>query len=265
MERGVAVTPSTTRRPDVEVEVVPIRREFALSDVVRLRRAWRYFRRRRFDFVQTHTPKASFLGLPAARLSGTTAIYTIHGALYFRDNSRRGQRAGLAVRALVLRVGRRGARPEPRGRGGPAPGPALPRPPRSATSATASCSTASPSRWRRRRDLVAAHRAHGEPPGAGEGVRRLPGLARALPGGPTSSTWGRSSPTSATPCQRRRSRRGGRVRRRSSGPSTTSGPTWPPPMSWSCLRIARASPGWPWRPPPPVGPSSPTTCAACAR
>jgi glycosyltransferase involved in cell wall biosynthesis len=70
------------------VEVVPIRREFALSDVVAFVRLWRYFRRQRFDFAQTHTPKASFLGLPAARLAGTTAIYTIHGALYFRDNGR---------------------------------------------------------------------------------------------------------------------------------------------------------------------------------
>jgi glycosyltransferase involved in cell wall biosynthesis len=70
------------------VEVVPIRREFALSDVVAFVRLWRYFRREHFDFVQTHTPKASFLGLPAARLSGTTAIYTIHGALFFRDNGR---------------------------------------------------------------------------------------------------------------------------------------------------------------------------------
>jgi len=69
------------------VTVVPIRREFSLSDVVAFSRLVRYFRRQRFDFVQTHTPKASFLGLPAARLAGTTAIYTIHGALYFRDNS----------------------------------------------------------------------------------------------------------------------------------------------------------------------------------
>ncbi len=70
------------------VEVVPIRREFALSDIGAFVRLWRYFRRERFDFVQTHTPKASFLGLPAARLAGTTAIYTIHGALFFRDNTR---------------------------------------------------------------------------------------------------------------------------------------------------------------------------------
>ena len=72
----------------VEVEVVPMRREFALSDVVSFVRLLTYFRRQRFDFVQTHTPKASFLGLPAARLAGSTAIYTIHGSLYFADNSR---------------------------------------------------------------------------------------------------------------------------------------------------------------------------------
>ena len=73
--------------PGVEVEVIPLRRELAPSDVVALFRLWRCFRRRRYDFVQTHTPKASFLALPAARLSGTTAIYTIHGALYFKENS----------------------------------------------------------------------------------------------------------------------------------------------------------------------------------
>src|SRR5579872_1512206 len=70
----------------IEVEAVPLRREFAPSDVVAAVRLWRLFRRRRFDFVQTHTPKASFLALPAARLTGTPAVYTIHGALYFRDN-----------------------------------------------------------------------------------------------------------------------------------------------------------------------------------
>jgi len=79
---------------DVSVQVVPIRREFASSDVAAFFGLWRCFRRGHFDFVQTHTPKASFLGLPAARLSGTKAIYTIHGALYFRDNSRRGNLLG---------------------------------------------------------------------------------------------------------------------------------------------------------------------------
>jgi glycosyltransferase involved in cell wall biosynthesis len=72
----------------IAVEVVPIRREFALSDFAAFHRLWRYLRRQRFEFVQTHTPKASFLGLPAARLAGTPALYTIHGALYFGDNGR---------------------------------------------------------------------------------------------------------------------------------------------------------------------------------
>jgi len=73
----------------IDVEVIPIRREFALGDFASFLRLWRYLRRRRFDFVQTHTPKASFLGLPAARLAGTPAIYTVHGALYFAGNGRR--------------------------------------------------------------------------------------------------------------------------------------------------------------------------------
>ena len=73
---------------DVEVEVVPLRREFAPSDLSAFVALFRLFRRRRYAFVQTHTPKASFLGLPAARLAGTRAVYTIHGALYFRDNDR---------------------------------------------------------------------------------------------------------------------------------------------------------------------------------
>lgn len=73
----------------VTVEVVPVRREFALSDLVSFVRLWRLLRRRPFDFVQTHTPKASFLGLPAARLAGRPAIYTVHGALYFEGNGRK--------------------------------------------------------------------------------------------------------------------------------------------------------------------------------
>ncbi len=70
------------------MKVIPIRREFALSDLKSLVKLITYLRRQRFDVVQTHTPKASVLGLPAARLSGAQAVYTIHGALYFRDNGR---------------------------------------------------------------------------------------------------------------------------------------------------------------------------------
>ena len=78
----------------VRVEVVPIRREFAFSDLASFVRLWRTLRRERFDFVQTHTPKASFLGLPAARLAGSPAIYTIHGSLYFSGNGRRANALG---------------------------------------------------------------------------------------------------------------------------------------------------------------------------
>jgi glycosyltransferase involved in cell wall biosynthesis len=79
---------------DVAVEVIPIRREFALSDFTSAIRLWSYLRSQRFDFAQTHTPKASFLGLPAARLAGIPCIYTIHGALYFEDNSSRANMLG---------------------------------------------------------------------------------------------------------------------------------------------------------------------------
>ena len=71
------------------VDVIPIRREFSPADLSAFVRLLRYFRRRRFDLVQTHTPKASFLGLPASRLSGSRTVYTVHGALYFAGNSRR--------------------------------------------------------------------------------------------------------------------------------------------------------------------------------
>jgi glycosyltransferase involved in cell wall biosynthesis len=61
-------------------------RELAASDLRSFASLLRFFRRRSFAFVQTHTPKASLLGLPAARLSGTPAIYTMHGSFYFRGN-----------------------------------------------------------------------------------------------------------------------------------------------------------------------------------
>ena len=73
----------------LHVDVIPIRREFSPADLRAFVRLVRYFRRQRFDLVQTHTPKASFLGLPASRLSGTWTVYTVHGALYFAGNSRR--------------------------------------------------------------------------------------------------------------------------------------------------------------------------------
>lgn len=79
---------------DRRVLVVPMRREFAWSDGRAFVALVRTLRRERFDFVQTHTPKASFLALPAARLAGTPALYTIHGSLYFRGNGRMANVAG---------------------------------------------------------------------------------------------------------------------------------------------------------------------------
>lgn len=73
--------------PWLKVEVIPVRRELSASDVIAALRMWRFFRREAFGFVQTHTQKASLLGLPTARLSGTFAVYTVHGALYFPENA----------------------------------------------------------------------------------------------------------------------------------------------------------------------------------
>lgn len=70
------------------VHVVPMRREPAPSDVRSLIELYRFFRRHRFDFVQTHTPKASMLGLPAARWAGLPTLYTVHGSMYFKENTR---------------------------------------------------------------------------------------------------------------------------------------------------------------------------------
>ncbi len=79
---------------DLEVDVVAMRREMALSDFSSFLELLRLFRAKRFDFVQTHTPKPSLLGLPAARLSHTPSIYTIHGSLYFKGNGRLANVAG---------------------------------------------------------------------------------------------------------------------------------------------------------------------------
>lgn len=80
--------------PGVAVSVVPVRRELSLSALRSFSGLVGALRSGRFAFVQTHTPMASLLGLPAARLTGTPAIYTMHGALYFEDNSRAANVAG---------------------------------------------------------------------------------------------------------------------------------------------------------------------------
>lgn len=74
--------------PGIESVRLPMRRELAPGDVRAFFRFVRLFRKRRFAVVQTHTPKASMLALPAARIARTPAIYTVHGAMYFRGNGR---------------------------------------------------------------------------------------------------------------------------------------------------------------------------------
>lgn len=78
----------------VEFHLVPMRRELALSDGMAFVRLFFLFRRRRFEFVQVHMPKSSLLALPAARLTRTPCIYTVHGAMYFKDNDLIGNVAG---------------------------------------------------------------------------------------------------------------------------------------------------------------------------
>ncbi len=68
------------------VHHVPMARELAPSDLRSLVELYRFFHRHRFSFVQTHTQKASMLGLPAARCAGLPTLYTMHGCLVFRDN-----------------------------------------------------------------------------------------------------------------------------------------------------------------------------------
>lgn len=81
--------------PEFEVHRVPMTREMSLGDLRAMWNLYRFFRvRRGLSFVQTHTPKASLLGLPAARLAGIPTLYTVHGSMYFKDNSRVGNVAG---------------------------------------------------------------------------------------------------------------------------------------------------------------------------
>ena len=84
----------TDPAPGVEHVCIPMRREPALSDVTSAVALWRLFRTRPFAFVQTHTPKASMLALPAARLAGHRTMYTMHGSLFFRGNGRTANLAG---------------------------------------------------------------------------------------------------------------------------------------------------------------------------
>ena len=72
------------RTKGVAVETVAMNREAApLADLQALRSLTKLFRKKRFDVVHTHTPKAGVLGPLAARLAGVpVVVHTIHGLLF---------------------------------------------------------------------------------------------------------------------------------------------------------------------------------------
>ena len=253
--------------PDgVTVEVIPIRREFALSDFTSFVRLWRYFRRHRFDFAQTHTPKASFLGLPAARLAGTPAIYTIHGALYFRDNGRLANVLGWCFERWccswadrVLVQSHEDEQVLPRVRICPE------RKLGYVGNGIVLSHFESPGGTGHH--VGAPDRHDGQPTRPGKRLSGLPGPGR------RAVRAGRLRPrrTVRTRPERRALRRGGRprhrrrARSRSWAVSTTCARTWPRPTSWCFRPTARGSPGWSWRRRSWDAPWSPTTSVASAR
>jgi len=72
------------RAQGMTIETVPMRRE--LAPAADLRSLWqlaRLFRRRRFDVVHSHTPKAGLIGPLAARVAGVPLVlHTIHGLMF---------------------------------------------------------------------------------------------------------------------------------------------------------------------------------------
>jgi glycosyltransferase involved in cell wall biosynthesis len=72
------------RATGIEVETVAMRRELSpIKDSQTLRDLVRLFRKRRFDVVHSHTPKAGLLAPLAARLAGVpVVVHTIHGLLF---------------------------------------------------------------------------------------------------------------------------------------------------------------------------------------
>ena len=90
----VSGDPPTHTIAGVEYVCIVMRREPALSDIRSFFALWKWMRSQPFAFVQTHTPKASMLTLPGARLAGHRTLYTMHGSLYFRGNGRKANIAG---------------------------------------------------------------------------------------------------------------------------------------------------------------------------
>ena len=74
----------------IKVKTIEIKRKISpISDLIALFQLLSFLKKEKFDIVHTHTPKASFLGQLAAKISGVPIIInTIHG-FYFQKNSPR--------------------------------------------------------------------------------------------------------------------------------------------------------------------------------
>jgi len=77
------------KKEGIEVKPIKIKRRITpFYDLITLFRLWNYFRKEKFDIVQTHTPKPSLLGQMAARLAGVPIIIdTVHGFYFKQDGS----------------------------------------------------------------------------------------------------------------------------------------------------------------------------------
>ncbi len=75
---------NSARALGVKTHVVPMARyPHLLRDISCLFKLWMVFRRERFDVIQVSTPKASLLGIIAARLAGSRGImYLVRGRAY---------------------------------------------------------------------------------------------------------------------------------------------------------------------------------------
>jgi glycosyltransferase involved in cell wall biosynthesis len=74
--------------PSVKIEIVPLRRKISPArDLHVLFSLYRLFRKRQFDIIHLHTPKASLLGVLAARLARhKRIIFHLHGLVSLRLN-----------------------------------------------------------------------------------------------------------------------------------------------------------------------------------
>lgn len=93
------------REIGIDVDEVFMERELSpLKDVKSFISLWRYFREKKFQVVNTHTPKAGLLGPLAARLAGTpVVIHTVHGLLFHDETPFLTKIAGFGAELFTAR------------------------------------------------------------------------------------------------------------------------------------------------------------------